>query len=67
MDYRLIVLSSRGETAEVEEWNCASDMAAAERASAYVAPYGCELWRDDRRIGSYPGRMREPSQARPPQ
>jgi len=61
MDYRLIVLSSSGAATDMEEWVCASDVEAAERASRHVCSFGSELWRGDRRIGAYPGAVRTPA------
>jgi hypothetical protein len=63
MEYRLIVLSSAGEPARVETLACTSDVEAAEQASHHATPYGSELWRGERRIGLYPGSMRDPAGA----
>lgn len=55
MDYRLIVFSSSGETAKIEDWNCASDMEAIDRAAEYVSSFGRELWQGDRHISTFAG------------
>ncbi|MFN3522733.1 MAG: hypothetical protein ACK4YQ_10835 [Phenylobacterium sp.] len=67
MDYRLIILSSSGETADMEQWTCPSDVEAAERASRRSTSFGSELWRGDERIGVYAGRMRAPADPAPQQ
>jgi hypothetical protein len=60
MDYRLTVFSSAGKPSKIEDWACASDNEAIERASRYVAPYGCELWQDDRHISTFAGPLSAP-------
>jgi hypothetical protein len=57
MDYRLLLLSSSGETANVEEWACASDVEAVDRASRHVSAFGRELWQGDRHIGAFAGSL----------
>ena len=61
MDYRLIVLSSSGKAAKIEDWACVSDAEAIRQASQYVSSFGCELWRGDERISTFAG----PLSARP--
>jgi len=55
MNYRFVVLSSSGEAARAEDWSCASDEEAIERASQAVPSYGAELWREDRRLSTFAG------------
>ena len=55
MDYRFVVLSSSGETARAEDWSCASDIEAIDRAAQHVPSFGAELWREDRRIRTFAG------------
>lgn len=57
MEYRLVVLSSAGEPASFEDWNCASDVEAAERASRHGSAYGLELWQGDRKVSAFGGAM----------
>ena len=61
MDYRLIVLSSSGKAAKIEEWACDSEAEAIARASQYVSSFGCELWRGDEHVSTFAG----PLSARP--
>lgn len=62
MEYRFITLSSSGEAAHAEDWSCASDFEAIERASREIPSFGAELWRGDRRVSVFAGPM---SRARP--
>lgn len=55
MDYRLIVLNSTGDPASAEEWACASDVQAIERAARHGSSFGCELWEGDRRVSTFAG------------
>jgi hypothetical protein len=55
MNYRLIVLNSLGEGARAEDWACASDGEAIERAATYVSSFDRELWQGDRRVGVFAG------------
>jgi hypothetical protein len=57
MEYRFIALTSSGEAAHAEDWSCASDVEAIERASSQVPSFGGELWRGDRRIRVFAGAM----------
>jgi hypothetical protein len=57
MEYRLVVLSSAGEPASFEHWNCASDVEAAERASHHGSAYGLELWQGGRKVSAFSGAM----------
>ena len=66
MDYRLIVLNSAGEPARAEEWACASDVEAIERAATFVSSFGRELWQGERHISTFAGPMTHPAaEARP--
>jgi hypothetical protein len=55
MDYRFMVLSSSGEAARAEDWSCASDIEAIDRAAQRVPSFGAELWREDRRLRIFAG------------
>lgn len=57
MEYRLVVLSSTGEPASFEDWNCTSDVEAAERAGRHGSAYGLELWQGDRKVSAFSGAM----------
>lgn len=62
MDYRFVTLTSSGEAAHAEDWSCASDVDAIERASRSVPSFGAELWRGDHRLSIFAGPL---SRARP--
>jgi hypothetical protein len=55
MDYRFVTLTSSGEAAHAEDWSCASDVDAIERASQSVPSFGAELWRGDHRLSTFAG------------
>lgn len=55
MDYRFVTLTSSGEAAHAEDWSCASDVDAIERASRSVPSFGAELWRGDQRLSTFAG------------
>jgi hypothetical protein len=55
MNYRFLVMNSSGKTARAEEWSCASDAEAIERASRNVPSFGAELWRGDHRLSAFAG------------
>jgi len=55
MDYRFVHLNSSGEAARAEEWSCASDVEAIERAAHEPRSFGAELWRADRRLSVLSG------------
>jgi hypothetical protein len=57
MNYRFVALTSSGEAGHTEEWSCASDVEAVERAAHSVPSFGAELWRDDRRLSRFAGPM----------
>ena len=57
MDYRFVHLNSSGEAASGEDWSCASDVEAIERAAQEPRTFGAELWRGDRRLGILAGPM----------
>jgi len=60
MDYRLIVLSSSGKPMSVENWTCASDVEAIDRASHYVSSFGRELWQGERHVSTFAGTLITP-------
>lgn len=62
MDYRFVTLTSSGEASHGEDWSCASDVEAIERASQSVPSFGAELWRGDQRLSVFAGPL---SRARP--
>ncbi len=62
MEYRFVALTSSGEAGHAEDWSCASDAEAIERASCQVPSFGGELWRGKHRISVFAGPM---SRARP--
>ena len=55
MDYRFVVLNSTGQASHAEDWTCASDVEAIERASESVPSYGAQLWREGRRLRTFAG------------
>jgi len=55
MEYRFVALTSSGEAGHAEDWSCASDVEAIERAAGQVPSFGGELWRGDRRIRTFAG------------
>jgi hypothetical protein len=57
MDFRFVTLTSSGEAAHAEDWCCASDVEAIERASRQRPAFGAELWCGDRRISVFAGPM----------
>jgi hypothetical protein len=57
MDYRFVHLNSSGKAASGEDWSCASDEEAIERAMRETPSFGAELWRGDRRLGVMAGPM----------
>jgi hypothetical protein len=64
MEYRFVALTSSGEAGHAEDWSCASDVEAIERASCQVPSFGGELWCGDRRIRVFAGPLSHAS--RPP-
>jgi hypothetical protein len=62
MEYRFVTLTSSGAAAHGEDWSCASDVEAIERASREVPSFGAELWRGDHRLSVFAGPF---SRARP--
>lgn len=64
MDYRFVTLTSSGEAAHAEDWSCASDIEAIERASQEVPSFGAELWSGGRRISTFAGPMSHTKQER---
>jgi hypothetical protein len=57
MDYRFVHLNSSGEAASGEDWSCASDVEAIERAMRETPSFGAELWRGDQRLSVIAGPM----------
>jgi hypothetical protein len=57
MNYRFVHLNSSGEAASGEDWSCASDEEAIERAMRETPSFGAELWRGDRRLSVIAGPM----------
>jgi hypothetical protein len=55
MEYRFVTLTSAGEAGHAEDWACASDVEAMERASCRVPSFGAELWRGDHRLSVFAG------------
>lgn len=55
MEYRLFVLNSAGKFADVEEWDCASDEEALDKAAHNRHAFGAELWRGDRHLSTFTG------------
>jgi hypothetical protein len=55
MEYRFVTLTSSGAAGHAEDWSCASDVEAVERASRCVPSFGGELWRGDRRLSVFAG------------
>ncbi|WP_312165060.1 hypothetical protein [Phenylobacterium sp.] len=55
MEYRLYVLNSAGKFADVEEWDCASDPEALERAAGRRHAFGAELWQGKRHLSTFAG------------
>lgn len=66
MDYRFVTLTSSGEAAHAEDWSCASDVEAIERASRETPAFGAELWCADRRVSIFAGPMSPARSERPP-
>lgn len=62
MDYRFVTLTSSGAAAHAEDWSCASDVEAIERAQQERPAFGAELWCGGRRVSIFAGPM---SRARP--
>ena len=55
MDYRFVHLNSSGEAASGEDWSCASDVEAIERAMRETPSFGAELWRGKQRLSVLAG------------
>lgn len=69
MNYRFVALTSSGEAGHAEDWSCASDEEAIERAARMVPSFGAELWRGEQRLSIFAGplsgeRPDEPPNAR---
>jgi hypothetical protein len=60
MDYRFVTLMSSGEAGHAEDWSCASDVEAIERAARSVPSFGAELWCGDRRLSIFAGPLSRP-------
>ena len=57
MNYRFVHLNSSGKAASGEDWVCASDVEAIERAQQESPSFGSELWRGDQRLSVFAGPM----------
>jgi hypothetical protein len=57
MNYRFVHLNSHGGAASGEDWDCASDVEAIERAQRETPSFGAEIWRGDHRLGIMAGPM----------
>ena len=57
MNYRFVHMNSSGEAMRAEDWECASDAEAIERAAHEPRSFGAELWRGDRRLSVMAGAM----------
>jgi hypothetical protein len=57
MNYRFVHLNSSGKAASGEDWVCASDVEAIERAAQENPSFGAELWRGDQRLSILAGPM----------
>jgi len=55
MNYRFVHLNSSGAATRAEDWTCASDVEAIERASQEPRSFGAELWRDNQRLSILTG------------
>lgn len=60
MDYRFVTLTSSGAASHAEDWSCASDVEAIERASRSVPSFGAELWRGGQRLSIFAGPLSQP-------
>jgi hypothetical protein len=64
MEYRLVILGSSGEPASFEDWACASDQEAMERASRHGSSFGRELWKGQQRLSSFAGAIAPRAEAK---
>lgn len=55
MNYRFVHLNSSGAAMRAEDWECASDVEAIERAARETRSFGAELWRGERRLSVLAG------------
>jgi hypothetical protein len=55
MNYRFVHLNSSGAALRAEDWECASDVEAIERASHETRSFGAELWRGEQRLSVLAG------------
>jgi hypothetical protein len=55
MNYRFVVLDSAGDAMRSEDWECASDTEAMERAVHETPSFGAELWREDEWVSTFAG------------
>ncbi|HEY4029707.1 MAG TPA: hypothetical protein VGM25_05145 [Caulobacteraceae bacterium] len=67
MNYRFVHLNSSGGALRAEDWECASDVEAIERASHEARSFGAELWRGAQRLSVVAGPMgaEHPAEAEP--
>lgn len=61
MHFRFCLLDSSGQIADFEDWTCASEAEAAERAARHGHAFGAELWKGDRKVSSFPGTLAKSS------
>ncbi|MBI1198864.1 MAG: hypothetical protein GC203_13465 [Phenylobacterium sp.] len=55
MEYRFVALDSSGKAMRSEDWRCASDAEAMERAVRERPSFGAEVWRGGMRLGAVAG------------
>jgi hypothetical protein len=60
MEYRFVALTSSGAAGHGEDWSCASDVEAIERAARSVPSFGAELWRGSERVSIFAGPLSRP-------
>ena len=66
MNYRFIALTSSGDASHAEDWSCASDVEAIERAARSVPSFGAELWRGKDRLRVFAGPLSRGRSNEPP-
>lgn len=65
MNYRFVHLNSSGGAMRAEDWECASDVDAIERASQAPRSFGAELWRGERRLSVLAGPLSDRDESQP--
>jgi len=66
MNYRFVTLTSSGDAGHAEDWSCASDVEAIERAARSVPSFGSELWRGDHCVSIFAGPLSRAHPDQPP-